>query len=76
MHKDLAKRAKRLRKLGWTVEFTTAGHVRWRTPDGRECITAGRKQMPPGSVFHALRQVDMLEQGRTVPYRGESRAAS
>lgn len=34
MPKDLAKLARRVRKLGWTVEVTRSNHVRWTAPDG------------------------------------------
>lgn len=39
MHKDLGAKARKARKLGWTVECTNNDHYRW-SKDGITFITA------------------------------------
>lgn len=65
-HKDLAKLAKRYRKeLGWTVEETKSGHIRWTAPDGRYQITPST----PGAdgLKHSIRHLGLMAEGRPSP---------
>lgn len=63
--KEFATLAKRLRKVGWTVENTRGGHLRWTRPDGAYCITPST----PGhdGKRHSLRKLALMEAGRDFP---------